>query len=379
MLTGGARQGTSPAPVEKKETDAVERDENDIGLHPAPIALVLRHQCAAEALSAVKEEEIVGRLNLLHSCHNAFLAIVRQSLYTLHLDSVALSRAQAQQQLRPGLGRTPVKRNSDRRAGDRARSRTGRRHAAESSGLDVEREYNEEPSTGFQHRLRVNNFRRMNEELIKRQRQVEAFAAHEMRRREAARRLEEFLHARSIGGDCKPSITPNTTVREMRERQRAARSKAQQYTARARQSRLQELQKRRYRQLAAEGERLQLLLKERRIRFEREMKNLEEAAECIHEMYHTGCLGDHASMASLAPSLQTLFPAASSQASMPRCNTRAKQPITEADYGRLCGLREAAMRSVVAGSLAPPPAAPVPEKDITRKYQQPPSHPILWH
>ncbi|RNE95835.1 hypothetical protein TraAM80_10075 [Trypanosoma rangeli] len=378
MSADVVKQGTSPPTVERAVT-AVEHDDNDIGLYPAPIVLVLRHQWAAEALSAVKETESVDRLNLVKSYYNGFVTIVCRSLYLLHLDFVAFSRVQAQQKLSTGLRSTPAQWNSTRKVDDLATTKAGRRCAAKSLGVDVERESNEYPSTGFQHRLRVNNFRRMNQEIIERQRQLADFATHEMRRMEATRRLEELLYARRIVNDCKSSKAQEATVREARDQQRATKFKARQNNFLARQSRLQEFKKRQHRQLAAEREKLQLLLQERRIHFENEMTELQVAAEYIHEMYRDGRPGDCASMASVFPSLQSFFPTVFRQASMSRCNRRSRATISEEDYLRLCCLKGAPIQHVVAVALESTPPTSIPQEDISWNYQRSCNHPILWH
>ncbi|ESL06779.1 hypothetical protein TRSC58_05543 [Trypanosoma rangeli SC58] len=375
MSADVAEQGTSPPTVE----GAVKHDDNDIGLHPAPIVLVLRHQWAVEALSAVKEAESVDRLNLVKSYYNGFVTIVCRSLYLLHRDFVALSRAQAQQKLSTGSRSTPAQRNSNGKVDDLVTTRAGRRCAAKSLGVDVDRESNEYPSTGFQHRLHVNNFRRMNQEIIERQRQLADFAVREMRRREATRRLDELLHARRIVNDCKSSKAHEATVWEVQDRQRSPKLRSQQNNFLPLQSGLQELQKRPHRQLTAEREKLQLLLQERRFRFENTMTELQDAAEYIHEMCHDGRSGDYASMESVFPFLQSFFPTASPQASMSRCKRRSKAPISKEDYLRLCCLKGAAIGYVVAVSLESPPPTSMPQKDIAWKYQQSCNHPILWH
>ncbi|RNF15935.1 hypothetical protein TcG_06729 [Trypanosoma cruzi] len=378
MSADEAKDGESPPPVEKEEA-AIERDENDIGLQPAPIALVLRHQWAAEALTAMKEEESVDRLSLVRSYYSGFLAIVSQSIHTLHLDSVALSRVQAQQQLITGLRCMPVPMNSKKRVSDSAASRARRRRAVELSDGDTEQGNDKESSKGFLQRLRLNSFRRMNQELIERQRQVEAFAAGELRRSAATRRQEELLSARRCSSEYKYSMAKSMAVLDMRARQRTEKYEDQQNTGQARQSSLQESRNRQPCDSAAEHKEMQLILNKRRILFENAMKELQKVVDWINERHHGGCVGDTAFMASVASSIESSFPTALYQAPKSHCKKRNTTPISEEEYARLCGLKGSAIRSVVAFSLELSPTAAAPNNSIARELQHLCISPILWH
>ncbi|EKF39508.1 hypothetical protein MOQ_000263 [Trypanosoma cruzi marinkellei] len=378
MSADEAKDGKSPPPVEREEA-AMERDENDIGLQPAPIALVLRQQWAAEALTALKEEESVGRLSLMRSYYSGFLAIVSQSIHTLHLDSIALSRVQVQEQLFTGLRRMPVSMNFKKRVGDSAASRTRQWRAVESSGGDIERGNYKESPKGFLQRFHLNSFRRMNQELVERQRQVAAFAAGELRRRAATRRQEELLSARRRSNENKCSMAKRMAVRDMRDRQRTEKCEVQQNTVQARQSSLQKSRNRQPCHSAADHKEMQLLLRERRILFDNTMKELQKVADWITERNQGECVGDTAFMASVASSIGSFLPTTLYQAPTSSCKKRNTTPIREEEYARLCGLKGTAIRSVVSLPLESSPTAASPKESIARELQQLCISPILWH
>ncbi|KAH9600589.1 hypothetical protein LSM04_002805 [Trypanosoma melophagium] len=109
----------------------------------------------------------------MRSCHDDFLAIVRQSLFTLRRDALALAAVQERRW-------NVVSPTQDKQRDITAEKRRQHTNANDAVARRL-------------YRLRANNVRHMARQLQEKQRQVATFAEHEMRRTKAAERREQLF------------------------------------------------------------------------------------------------------------------------------------------------------------------------------------------